>query len=93
MRAFPAPAARATGGAAGAPVDTTTTSGEVLAEVVQRVPSLFFHADFDIGDSATFRKACPIHLKDETRLGRELASHLDVVRCFPASAACSGYYA
>jgi hypothetical protein len=89
MRASPASPTRACGGAAGNPADTATTSGKVLAEVKQRVPTLFFHADFDIGNSATFRKACPIHLKDETRVGHELAAHLDLVRFFPASTECS----
>ena len=59
-------------------------AGEALTSVARVVPELFFQPDFDIGDPAVFRRACPIHLRDETRVARTLTAHLDLVR--PATA-------
>ena len=73
-------AAPAAASSAARPPAAATADGAILAEVQQQVPAVFFDASFDIGSSAVFRRAVPIHLQDETRVGQQLASYLDMVR-------------
>ena len=60
-------------------------AASALQELQASVPALFFEDGFDIGDVDTFRQACPMHLRDETRVARRLGEHLDAVRTLRAA--------
>ena len=70
-------------------VQPSGAAGRALTELQRQVPACFFDTGFDIADVGTFQQACPIHLRDETKVTRELTGHLDLVRfaasrCMPA---------